>query len=195
MPRARPLKRPADNNGVLVVGTYGTGKSHLMSVLSGIAEHGDLVSEISNPRTQEAARDLAGKFKVVRTEIGTTTMSLRDIVIGELQERLDALGVAFTFLTTSCAPADSSPSASASCFRASATRCSPRSTEAISPPFTMHGGGKARTGSETTRRRILHCSTSSRSRPLSSGGQRTCCVSCYGDTTGASNCRASWTTA
>ena len=89
--------RPADNKGVLIVGNYGTGKSHLMSVISGIAEHGDLVSELSNPRTREAARNLAGKFKVVRTEIGTTTMSLRDIVLGELQERLDALGVAFTF--------------------------------------------------------------------------------------------------
>ena len=89
--------RPADNKGVLVVGNYGTGKSHLMSVISGIAEHGDLVSELSNPRTRESARDLAGRFKVVRTEIGTTTMSLRDIVIGELQERLDALGVAFAF--------------------------------------------------------------------------------------------------
>ena len=91
------INRPADNKGVLVVGNYGTGKSHLMSVISGIAEHGELVSEISNPRTQEAARNLAGKFKVVRTEIGTTTMSLRDIVLGELQERLDALGVAFIF--------------------------------------------------------------------------------------------------
>ena len=68
-----------------------------MSVISGIAEHGELVSEISNPRTREAARDLAGKFKVVRTEIGTTTMSLRDIVFGELQVRLDSLGVAFEF--------------------------------------------------------------------------------------------------
>ena len=89
--------RPADNKGVLIVGNYGTGKSHLMSVISGIAEHGDLVSEISNPGTQEAARDLAGKFKVVRTEIGTTTMPLRDIIFGELQVRLDSLGVAFEF--------------------------------------------------------------------------------------------------
>ena len=89
--------RPADNKGVLIVGNYGTGKSHLMSVISGIAEHGDLVSELSNPRTQEATQGLAGRFKVVRTEIGTTTMSLRDIILGELQERLDTLGVAFAF--------------------------------------------------------------------------------------------------
>ena len=89
--------RPADNKGLLVVGNYGTGKSHLMSVISAIAEHGELVSDLSNPKTVESARRLAGRFKVVRTEIGTTTMSLRDIVTGELQERLDALGVAFAF--------------------------------------------------------------------------------------------------
>ena len=27
--------RPADNKGLLIVGNYGTGKSHLMSVISG----------------------------------------------------------------------------------------------------------------------------------------------------------------
>ena len=89
--------RPADNKGLLVVGNYGTGKSHLMSVISAVAEHGELVSDISHAGTAESARCLAGRFKVVRTEIGTTTMSLRDIVTGELQERLDTLGVAFTF--------------------------------------------------------------------------------------------------
>jgi len=89
--------RPADNKGLLVVGNYGTGKSHLMSVISAIAEHGELVSDISHAGTAESARRLAGRFKVVRTEIGTTTMSLRDIVTGELQEHLDTLGVAFTF--------------------------------------------------------------------------------------------------
>ena len=88
---------PADNKGVLIVGNYGTGKSHLMSVVSSIAEHRDLVSALSDPGTREAARGLAGRFKVARTEIGTTTMSLRDIVLGELQARLDALGVAFAF--------------------------------------------------------------------------------------------------
>jgi len=33
---------PMDNKGLMVVGNYGTGKSHLMSVLSAVAEHGDL---------------------------------------------------------------------------------------------------------------------------------------------------------
>ena len=89
--------QPADNKGLLVVGNYGTGKSHLMSVISGIAERAELVAEISNPKIAEEARGVAGRFKVVRTEIGATTMSLRDIIVGEIEEHLDALGVAFTF--------------------------------------------------------------------------------------------------
>ena len=89
--------RPADNKGLLVVGNYGTGKSHLMSVISGVAEHAELASDLSNPQVAEEARCVAGQFKVVRIEIGATTMSLRDIIIGELEERLGALGVAVTF--------------------------------------------------------------------------------------------------
>ena len=88
---------PADAKGVLVVGNYGTGKSHLMSVVSAVAEHAELASELSHPRAAEAAQAIAGRFKVVRAEIGATTMALRDIVAGELEERLAALGVAFAF--------------------------------------------------------------------------------------------------
>ena len=32
---------PSDNKGILVVGNYGTGKSHLMSLISSVAEHAD----------------------------------------------------------------------------------------------------------------------------------------------------------
>ena len=35
--------QPVGNKGVLVVGNYGTGKSHLMSVISSIAEHANLL--------------------------------------------------------------------------------------------------------------------------------------------------------
>ena len=89
--------RPADNKGVLIVGNYGTGKSHLMSAISAVAEHAGLASELSHPKAAQAARAVAGRFKVVRTEIGATAMPLRDIVTGELEERLAAFGVAFSF--------------------------------------------------------------------------------------------------
>ncbi len=98
--------QPADNKGLLVVGNYGTGKSHLMSVISGIAERAELVTEISNPKAAEAAKSIAGRFKVVRTEIGATTMSLRDIIVGELEEHLDALGVTFTFPSAADVPSN-----------------------------------------------------------------------------------------
>src|SRR5271157_641233 len=39
---------PADNKGVLVVGNYGTGKSHLLSLISGLAEHADTVNVVKD---------------------------------------------------------------------------------------------------------------------------------------------------
>ena len=43
------IDRPADNKGLLIVGNYGTGKSHLMSVLSALAEHAELASALTHP--------------------------------------------------------------------------------------------------------------------------------------------------
>lgn len=88
---------PADNKGLLVVGNYGTGKSHLMSVLSSLAGDADLVAGITHPVVREAAKKIGGRFKVIRTEIGATTMSLRDILVAELEEYLEKSGVAFVF--------------------------------------------------------------------------------------------------
>ncbi len=42
------FQQPLDNKGVLIVGNYGTGKSHLMSLLSWVAEHAELAGEITN---------------------------------------------------------------------------------------------------------------------------------------------------
>ena len=40
--------KPADTKGLLIVGNYGTGKSHLMAVISAIAEHADMASAATN---------------------------------------------------------------------------------------------------------------------------------------------------
>src|SRR4051812_39820217 len=45
---------PADNKGILVVGNYGTGKSHLMSVISAVAEHEDLAAALRNAQVAKA---------------------------------------------------------------------------------------------------------------------------------------------
>ncbi len=89
--------QPVDNKGLMIVGNYGTGKSHLMSVISAVAENGELAAYLSNSQVAGAAAKIGGRFKVVRTEIGATTMSLRDIIVAELEEHLAAMGVAYTF--------------------------------------------------------------------------------------------------
>ncbi|GIV04203.1 MAG: hypothetical protein KatS3mg015_3033 [Fimbriimonadales bacterium] len=96
--------QPVDNKGLLVVGNYGTGKSHLMSMISAICEHADLLSALGNAQVAQAAARIAGKFKVIRTEIGATTMSLRDILVAELEEHLAAMGVTYTFPDASQVP-------------------------------------------------------------------------------------------
>ena len=89
--------RPMDNKGLLVVGNYGTGKSHLLSVISALAEYAELTNALTHDQIAANAAPIAGKFKVVRTEIGATTMSLRDILIAELEEHLATLGVDYRF--------------------------------------------------------------------------------------------------
>lgn len=89
--------QPMDNKGFLVVGNYGTGKSHLMSVISALAENAKLIADLSDKTVAKAVARIGGRFKVVRTEIGATTMSLRDILVAELEEHLSAMGVEFEF--------------------------------------------------------------------------------------------------
>ncbi len=89
--------QPADNRGLLVVGNYGTGKSHLMSVLSAIAEHEDIPESLRHPAVAKAAKPIAGKFKVIRTELGSTTMDFREFVCSQLEEALARWGVTYTF--------------------------------------------------------------------------------------------------
>src|SRR5712691_7683124 len=94
------FNKAADNKGLLVVGNYGTGKSHLMAVISAIAEHADLASHLTNPKLAKKAAAVAGQFRVIRAEVGSTTMSLRDIVCSVLEDRLAQLGVAYSFPST-----------------------------------------------------------------------------------------------
>lgn len=85
-----------DHKGVLVVGNYGTGKSHLMSVISTVAEDATVASELRNDKVRTAAGTVGGKFQVLRIEI-SSRMSLRDILIQELEGWLAGKGVSFKF--------------------------------------------------------------------------------------------------
>src|SRR5262245_43595274 len=67
------FETPADTRGLLVVAGYGTGKTHLMSVVAAIAEDDELVSLVANDDVMKSAKAVAGKFGVIRAEIGATT--------------------------------------------------------------------------------------------------------------------------
>ena len=84
-----------DNHGVLVVGNYGTGKSHLMSVISAIASDADNLQYLQNKKFAEAMKPVAGKFEVLRIEIGGVTMSLREILFSFIQDDFDNRGIDF----------------------------------------------------------------------------------------------------
>ena len=87
---------PADNKAQLVVGNYGTGKSHLMSVISLIAEDTKFVEHLRHPKVAASAAQIAGKFKVHRIEI-SSQMALRDIITHELEVFLAGHGIQFKF--------------------------------------------------------------------------------------------------
>lgn len=89
--------RPGDQKGLLTVATYGTGKTHLMSVVAGVAEYEELAGCLTHRDLAGAAAPLAGRFKVVRFDIGATGLGLRDIVCTELGRGLARMGVNHAF--------------------------------------------------------------------------------------------------
>ena len=88
---------PKDNKALLVVGNYGTGKSHLLSVISSIAEDSSCIADLRHEQLRDSLKPIAGRFKVCRLEIGATTMSLHDIVCKAMSDHLATIGISFKF--------------------------------------------------------------------------------------------------
>lgn len=91
------LDEVIDNKGVLLVGNYGTGKSHLMSVISSIAYDKSLIQDLRNAKFAEYIQPIAGRFEVLRIEIGAVKTPLRDIIVQELERDLKNRGIEFQF--------------------------------------------------------------------------------------------------
>src|SRR5204862_3646772 len=53
------FETPADNKGVLIVGNYGTGKSHLLSLISGLAEQSDMAQVVRDKDVAKAANSIS----------------------------------------------------------------------------------------------------------------------------------------
>src|SRR5690625_5650693 len=73
------FERIVDHQGMLIVGNYGSGKSHLMSVISTIAEREGVGEYLRDEEVAEKAKEIEGKCKVIRAEFGAVRMCLRDM--------------------------------------------------------------------------------------------------------------------
>lgn len=91
------LEDVVDNKGVLIVGNYGTGKSHLMSVISAIAANSAYLDLANNEKFRVSAKSIAGKFEVLRIEIGSTEASLRTIITNNIEQDLARRGISYKF--------------------------------------------------------------------------------------------------
>lgn len=91
------LTEVVDNKGVLLIGNYGTGKSHLMSLVSAIAHDARYLEDVQNQSFAGYAKAIAGQFEVLRVEIGSVQMSLRNIFFTVVKEDLAKRGIAFDF--------------------------------------------------------------------------------------------------
>lgn len=83
--------------GLFIVGNYGTGKSHLMSVISAAAEYDDLAVKVKHSSVADGLKKIAGRFKVIRQETGATGMNLRDLVLMDLERQLKKMGFEYHF--------------------------------------------------------------------------------------------------
>lgn len=84
-----------DNKGVFIVGNYGTGKSHLMSVISAVANDAVNLQYLQNQDFAKRMEPIAGKFEILRLEIGGVTMTLYDILFDYVEEDFQRRGIDF----------------------------------------------------------------------------------------------------
>lgn len=87
------FQRPIDHKGIMVVGNYGTGKSHLMSVIAAISETNGISDHIQHKQIAQKAKEIEGKFKVLRVEFDGIVVPLREVLFQEMTRFLQDLGV------------------------------------------------------------------------------------------------------
>ena len=75
------MEEVIDNKAVMIVGNYGTGKSHLMSVIASIATDDENLDYVQNKKFGEDMKIVAGKFEVLRLKVDGLTMPLREVIL------------------------------------------------------------------------------------------------------------------
>ncbi len=82
-----------DNKAIMVVGNFGTGKSHLMSVIAAVATDQDNLRYLQNKNFARSMEVIAGKFEVLRMKVDGLTMPLREIIMGEIEDDFSSRGI------------------------------------------------------------------------------------------------------
>lgn len=78
--------------GLQIVGNYGTGKSHLMSLFSLIAEDADYLPLVNDDKARQVLANIAGKYKIIRFELGNDD-ELWKIICFQIDRSLEEFGV------------------------------------------------------------------------------------------------------
>lgn len=85
-----------EQKGIQVVGSYGTGKSHLMALVAAIAEDESLLPLIHEESIKSSFSSFAGKYKILRFEVGTDK-PFKDILFSQIERFLSQNNVNFSF--------------------------------------------------------------------------------------------------
>ena len=89
-----------EQKGIQVVGSYGTGKSHLMALVAAIAEDDTLLPLIHDESIKSSFSSFAGRYKILRFEVGTDK-PFKDILFAQIERFLTQINVDFSFNTES----------------------------------------------------------------------------------------------
>lgn len=89
------LNATTETKGIQIVGNYGTGKSHLMSLFSIIAENADYLPLLQSQKAKDWLKTIAGKYMVYRFELGNN-QELWEIVCYQIDKALAAWGVDYS---------------------------------------------------------------------------------------------------
>ena len=90
------MEEVVDNKAVMIVGNYGTGKSHLMSVIAAIATDAENLEFAQNKRFAKDMGIIAGKFEVLRLKVDGLTMPLREVILAEIEDDFANRGIDYT---------------------------------------------------------------------------------------------------
>ena len=85
-----------NKHAIQIVGNYGTGKSHLMSLVLLVAQDKTNLQELQNEDAREILDPIAGKFMTHRFELGTKK-DLWSVVTFQIQRFLDANNIDYHF--------------------------------------------------------------------------------------------------